>query len=422
MRSAASLQPQRTPTEENDMNPPHLVHLARARSLALLSAGLAVLASCGGSDGMSGPTADLSGTVSEATKTTPIAGAIVVVGSRATTTAADGAYQLLGIPVGEATLTVTAPGYEVFAQTVSVEAGANQRDVPMAVKTFYEFGQYGAYIPPFTETLRGIVVLIGGFDGGWLSVVRGSEYPPSFPQAAALHAALRAFAQEQGFAVLGEAVPREAVPDGPALVRPALSSLAGAVSHHPELQQAPVLLLGGSWGGCRAYEYVGAEGPRVIGFITVKGGCHPVTSQPLAHPVPGYLFIGGDDTFARIENLTTAFEVNRSAGALWALAVEQGAGHTFPADLGLMFEWMAAVVSLRLPESVTPGEPVVLRTIDEEGGWLGDRGTFAICGFDCYSGDPGDAAWLPSAETATQWATFVSATPTGPPALRHGGD
>jgi hypothetical protein len=407
------------------MTPPHLVHLARARSLALLSAGVAVLASCGGSDGMSGPTADLSGTVREATKATPIASAIVEVGSRETTTAADGTYELLGLPVGEATLSVTAPGYEVFGQTVAVDAGANQRDVQMAVKTFYEFGAYGAYIPPFVETLRGIVFLIGGAEGGWLSVVRGSEYPPGFP-AAALNAALRGFAQTQGFAVLGEAVPRATVTNGPSLVRPALTSLAAAVSHHPELQQAPVLLLGASWGGCRAYEYTGAEGPRVIGFITMKGGCHPVTSQPLARPVPGYLFIGEDDTFARIENLTTAFEVNRSSGALWALAVEPGTGHTFPMNLGLMFQWMAAVVSLRLPESVTPGEPVVLRTIDEEGGWLGNRETFAICGFDCYGGDPGDAAWLPSAETATQWATFVSATPNeppdGPPALRHRGD
>ena len=390
------------------MTTPTPMHLPHALARAIIPIALGLLVSCGGSDGTgTEPTGDLTGTVREATRATPIADATVTAGNRQTTTAADGSFELSDIPVGDVTLNVSAPGYEPLEQAVSVQEGANQRDLQLSVKTFYEFGDFAAYIPPFVETLHGIVFVIGGFDRGSGDVVPGSPSTPRFP---ALQSALLTFAQAEDFAVLGEEVPRASVSDGPDLVRPALTALAGAVAHHPELQHAPVLLLGLSWGGCRAYEYTAAEGPRVIGFITMKGGCHPVSSQPLARLVPGYLFIGEDDTSARRENLTTAFEVNRSSGALWALAVEQGAGHTVIGDIGLMFQWMGAVASLRLPESVTPGQPVVLRTIDEAEGWLGNRVTFETCAFDCYVGDPDNAAWLPSSETATRWAAFVSAS------------
>jgi hypothetical protein len=337
-----------------------------------------------------------------------VAGATVTFGSRQTTTAADGSYQFLGTPQGEATLSVTAPGYEPYAQAVSVGTGPVRRDVQLSVKTFYQFGKYGAYIPPFVETVRGILFVIGGLDSPSLPEIPGNPLPCSTRFCESLPAPTVAFAEAQRFALVGEAVTRQPDATGPAVVGPALVGLATAVSHHPELLQAPVLLLGISWGGCRAYEYAAAEGSRVIGFITVKGGCHPVSSQPGAQPVPGYLFIGDDDTQGRRLNITTAFEVNRAAGARWALAVEPGAGHTLPADVDLMFQWMAAVTSLRLPESVTPGQPVVLRAIAETNGWLGDRETFATCAYDCYDGDPRVAAWLPSMATASRWAAFVT--------------
>jgi hypothetical protein len=386
-----------------------LIHARRLARCSLLPAGLILLASCGGggSDGGTGPSSDLSGTVTEATRATPVAGATVSVGSRQATTGADGRYELKGLSGGSVTLAVSAAGYEPFTQAVSVNAGANQRDVGLTVKTFYRFGAYGAYVPPFVENLRGILVVIGGFGVPSLPLLTGVDL---FEGMIPLQAPLKPFADAQGFAVLVEDVDESVSPDGPAVVRPGLTGLAAAVAHHAELQHAPVLLLGISWGGCRAYEYAAAEGSsRVIGFITIKGGCHPETSQPGARPVPGYLFIGGEDTNLRRDNITRAFEANRPAGALWALAVEPGAGHTFPEPVSIMFDWMAAVVQLRLPVSVTPGQPVVLQPIAEADGWLGNLATFETCEFSCYAADPDAAAWLPSSATVTRWKNFVSA-------------
>ena len=58
------------------------------RVTSLLAAGLVLLASCGGgSGGTAGPGADLTGTVREVTKSTPVAGATVNLGSHQATTA-----------------------------------------------------------------------------------------------------------------------------------------------------------------------------------------------------------------------------------------------------------------------------------------------------------------------------------------------
>lgn len=373
---------------------------------ALLLAGLTLLSSCGGSGGTAGPAADLTGTVREVTKSTPVAGATVTAGGLEATTAADGTYEILGAPVGDLTLAVTADGYEPSTQAVTVQEGANQRDVQLTVKTWYDLGRYGAYIPPHVERLRGVLLFIGGFEAfsSTLGLVGGTPNP-IFPN---WHLALRQFVTSHDLVLLGEDVDRAVITNGSTLFLSALNALASGAPHHPELQQAPALLLGASWGGCRAYEAAAAHGARVIGFITMKGGCHPETGQPGARAVPGYLFIGGNDDPFRQKNITAAFEANRPAGALWALAVEPGTGHAAPADLGLLTRWMSRVLQLRVPANPPPGQSVPLQLVDEADGWLGNLGTFEICAFACYPGSSDAAAWLPDEGTATDWQEMVS--------------
>ena len=194
-----------------------------------------------------------------------------------------------------------------------------------------------------------------------------------------------------------------------ATIDPGLSGLAAAAPHHPELQHAPALLLGLSWGGCRAYEYAAAAAARVIGFITMKGGCHPEGAQPAARSVPGYIFVGEEDTAARRSNLAAIFEANRPAGALWAIAVEPGTGHTRVADVGLIFQWLATVTAMRLPAAPPASGPVPLVPLVESQGWLGDRLSFDICAFACFSGNHDAASWLPTESAAESWQEFVSA-------------
>lgn len=53
----------------------------------------------------------------------------------------------------------------------------------------------------------------------------------------------------------------------------------------------------------------------------------------------------------------------------------------------------------------------------ESSGWLGDRDSFSVAGYPCFTGDKSRASWLPSEQTAREWqammgtATTVSACP-----------
>jgi hypothetical protein len=180
------------------------------------------------------------------------------------------------------------------------------------------------------------------------------------------------------------------------------------VSQHPELATAPFLFDGLSAGGYFAYAFTRLHPERVIGFWTQKGGAHDIRDGLAAKQVPGFLVIGGVDTKDRCLNLTALFENNRPAGALWALAVEPGAGHTRVLDSDLQFHWMDAVLESRLPAAAAPGAPVALRPVSEGSGWLGDRETAAVAQFGDYDKDETQASWLPSAQVAADWSAFVS--------------
>jgi dienelactone hydrolase len=380
---------------------------------------LVLLGSC--SPGTNDPvatvsTGNLSGAVVETMGSTPIAGATVMAGNKQTTSAADGSFELLELPVGSTRLSVSAPEFDPFEESISIQSGANQRDVRLAEQTWYKYGvgtdSFGVYIPPAADRLRGVLFVIGGAGGPSLSLVRGGPniYPAEILDAAAFiewHQGLRSFADAQSFALLGEQASRAATGSGVDLVRRAVATLPEVVRSHPELQHAPLLLLGQSWGASRVHEFTAAEGERVIGFVAMKGA-GAQTPAPRAQSVPGYLFIGELDTAINPATITTTFQVNRQAGAPWALAVEPGARHTYVSDLNLIIEWMATVAELRLPEQVTPGQNVVLRTVDATRGWLANRATFEICDYTCYSADRAKAAWLPSMQSARRWQALVT--------------
>ncbi len=98
-----------------------------ARALALAASLLA--AACGGSD-PSGPaaTAAVSGLVS-ATTGAVVNGATVAIGSVTATTGADGRFELRNLPIGSATITTSAPGFDPRSESISLASGTNTHDV-----------------------------------------------------------------------------------------------------------------------------------------------------------------------------------------------------------------------------------------------------------------------------------------------------
>lgn len=277
-------------------------------------------------------------------------------------------------------------------------------------------GDYTIYLPPGTTTYRGVLLLAPGFGGDSRLIAdrrfdnEGSSLSFDGPEIQGY----RALAQEHGMAVMGA---RFGSPNPTSLNQledlvTALEELA-VESQRPELATAPLLLDGLSNGGCVVYAFTRTFPERVIGFRTQKGGCHDIRDGGAAKQVPGFLNIGGADTQARCLNITAMFDSNRPAGALWALAVEPGAGHVPIRDLDVLFGWMEAVLTLRLPAAAGGG----LRPIAEDSGWLGNRETAAVASFEDYDQERSQASWLPSAETAQDWSAFVSpGRPLGCPA------
>lgn len=362
------------------------------------------------------PTASLTGIVQEEGGGAPIAGATVTIGSATVNSGQDGTFQLQNVPIGDAIqVHVTAPGFDAFAQTLSIHAGANNVTLAMARITDWEAADVLVHIPREVATVRGVIVLLyDTMDGRPLA--RGDlayyghvgEYLPLF------RARVEDFARAQGFVVLGGRF-------GPAFQDPAtydrileaLGTLA-ALASHPELAQAPLLPNGQALGGCMAYDLAVLHPDRVIGFISGHGLCHRLNGSP-AVSVPGLFFLGPSDPPG---NATSVFEESRALGARWALACAQ-ASPTFAAQLDLQFHWYNAVLASRLPGATTGG-PVTLRPIDEASGWLGNRTTFATAPYASYEGDKLKASWLPSAQSARDWHDVVSAGhDSGASRLRH---
>jgi dienelactone hydrolase len=360
-------------------------------------------------------TGTLSGMVREAGAETPLPGISVALGNAQTTTDPQGRFAFREVSLGLQTLQVSTAGFDAYTKRVDVQAGGNSVDVSLARTTYFEFSStgygddYGIHIPPGVSTYRGVIFLAPaqaydtrGFASG---TPRMSGHPDGFN---ALVAEERerslVLAEKYGLALMGADVSALSETAG---VLAALEHVAEA-SGHPELAQAPLLAVGFSFGGCFAYEFTLHHSARVIGFMTQKGRCHSLQDAGPARLVPGYLFVGAKDTVERAEHITQLFRENRRQGALWALAVEPGVAHIPISDQPLLTHWMDTILEARLPETVAPGEPVALKTIDEASGWLGHQGSFAIAAYASYDEDKLQASWLPSMQTAQDWQALVS--------------
>jgi hypothetical protein len=144
---------------------------------------------------------------------------------------------------------------------------------------------------------------------------------------------------------------------------------------------------------------------RVAGFVTMKGGCHNQGPAGAAATVPGFFLIGRFDEPHRTANITPVFEAGRAAGAPWSLSTD-AFGHGPITDLELLFAWLDAVLTARLP--ATAGAP--LRAMPEAVGWLGNRASGAVAPWACYGAPRSSASWLPSREAALGWQRMAGGT------------
>ena len=407
-------------------------HDARSASGLLRVAVILVAWACGGgAGGIADPLpppvdtvalrASLTVFVADESNDAAISGAVVAVDNVTATTAQNGLITLSSVPVGARRVTVNAPGFDPWTGNIPIVAGLNSRTLLLArVNTFIEDGNTLLYLTPDIAAFRGVFVVLYGNTNDSRPLLRGDlAFYRSFPFSGDVDGyrrSLRSFARQNGFALLGMKTPPPGT-GGVALRDDILQALVAAskASSRAELPDAPLLLEGLSLGACQLYEVAGLIPDRVIGFIAMKAAFSGGTTCSFPEPtaalsVPGYFFIGELDSPEISASVTTAFERERARGAIWALAIERNAGHAWVGHHSQIFNWAGVVVSRRLPAVATPGVPAALRPMGEGGGWLGDRGSFSVAGYPCFTGDKSRASWLPSEQTAREWQGMMGGT------------
>jgi len=388
------------------------------RQASLFLSVVLVLAACDNGNGITGTPPTVTGTVTSSATGNPVAGAEVRIGAAATTTGVDGRYELTDLTPGAATLQCAATGFGDFEADITVADGNVAQDIGLTRIEVFEFGDFALYVPANFDAIRGIILALGGPDtrGFVTGEPTGAPNPDVEASLQALGLGFRTLASTSGFAVLGTSLAAMANdPSSDQLLLDAVQT-AGAMSGRPGLSTAPVLMYGMSGGGPQASGFSARNPGRVAGlFLKVPVGVSSVTSGD-ALLVPAYVVLAELDVFVDNPALTAAFVGNRGAGALWALAMEQGLPHfsLSPAQRQATISWMSTILELRLPS--TPSEP--LSEIAETSGWLGDHATGESASWVSFSGDRALASWLPSEATAGEWETLVAAAAASITALR----
>jgi len=179
-------------------------------------------------------------------------------------------------------------------------------------------------------------------------------------------------------------------------------------SNHPELASAPLLLWGMSAGGEFNYEFVAWKPDRVLAFVVNKGGIYyTALASQAARSVPGILFIGGKDLDSRIHIITGIFDVNRRAGALWALAEEPGAAHVVGRSIDVAKILYEDILRLRL-------DSTGLKALNPKVGFIADLKSKTFRAADAAPAGTEGTAWLPTERVARAWQAMAAEKPFEP--------
>ncbi len=106
-------------------------------------------------------TATVSGVVGDATGAA-IEGASVRIGSATATTGVDGRFELQNLPVGSATISTSAPGFDQRSESVGLVAGTNTHDVVLTPQTLFTYQNAVAYLPPGIAEYKAAIVFLPG--------------------------------------------------------------------------------------------------------------------------------------------------------------------------------------------------------------------------------------------------------------------
>ena len=269
----------------------------------------------------------------------------------------------------------------------------------------YDKAEFRLWLPDDVATVRAALILVPGSNGDGRPMADDPDW--------------RAFATRNKLALVGcrftdkqheqsfiEHYVNVGQGSGQALLT-AMETFADR-SKHPELATVPFLLWGMSAGGEFNYEFVAWKPERVLAFVVNKGGIYyTALASQAARNVPGVLFIGGKDLDSRIHIITGLFDLNRRAGALWALAEEPGVAHVVGRSNEVAKVLYEDVLNLRLDSKE-------IRPLSIKDGFIADLKAKT---FRPAAGAPAGTegtAWLPTERVARAWQAMVSEKPFEP--------
>ncbi len=268
------------------------------------------------------------------------------------------------------------------------------------------------YIPPDLRVVNGIIVSSPGYRGDGRDFVNQTE--------------IKKIAKSWGFAVLGTqftGYDTQYINADRGSGRALLESISNYAtrSRHLELANAPLLMLGFSHGGAFSYSFALWQPSKVIAFACNKSGYATLkNTTPEARGVPGLFFYGELDDSRVYRRMNEILTVNRSLGALWALAEDWGSKHEPGSANNLILAFFAQAIRLRLPEDAAPLTGAVrLKALHEPEGFLGDNSTFTrnpaiLRKFKDYRDNKDEASWLPNYPAGAAWRDCVTRDRTCP--------
>jgi predicted esterase len=246
---------------------------------------------------------------------------------------------------------------------------------------------------------------------------------PADPRAGRPAQSWRAFATERRFAQMTWRATGKTMADGlryAEQVRAALNQ-AAVEAGRPELATAPLLFTGLSQGGTAALVTGLRMTDRTIAVVATHGiSVRQISADDAAGAagLPVLFTLGGLDHERNqviVDHIATHI---RSRHCLWTQVLQLDTNHPDMGDQSFVLRWVDAVLRLRLDP--TGG----LRPLEERTGWIGTRqlakdghgpgrdpgGYYfkspEIMPAAAYAGAPGDAVWLPDADTAQAWKSY----------------
>jgi hypothetical protein len=298
--------------------------------------------------------------------------------------------------------------------TTTLPDSASELGAAMSASTpgeIHLLGEFALYMPTAPDGPRAVIVALGG-PSTRAVLVTGEDFvapPPVIPALRALGVAMRAFADEQGVAILGTsrfgpfALPNDVASD--ALILDALAAGAAA-SGRAELTSVPMLLFGLSGGGPEVSGFAARHPDKVAGvFLKAPLGVAMLTDAP-QREVPTFLALAELEDQVDNAMLAVAHASNRSGGALWAIATEPAAVHFSYSDAlrNATIEWMRSIMARRVAGS----SGTIQRSVAASG-WLGDPSTGAVPPWGQYRGDRSAVNWFPSQRMAGSWQSLIGA-------------